>query len=47
MNENKHTVRIALLLALMVVTLVVVSIDHFRSTGSQAQQAAVLRAYAN
>ena len=46
-NENKHTARLALLLAFMVVMLVVVSIDHFRSTGGNTdeQQAAVLRVY--
>lgn len=46
MTDNKHTVRIAVLLALMVVALVVVSIDHFRTMGKGDQQATVLRAYA-
>lgn len=46
MNENKHSVRLAVLLAFFVVALFVVSFDHFRSAGKEEQQAAVLRAYA-
>ncbi|KKS35995.1 MAG: hypothetical protein UU98_C0027G0035 [Parcubacteria group bacterium GW2011_GWD2_42_14] len=45
-TENKHTLRLAFFLALMVVMLVVVSIDQFRSKGED-QQAAVLRVYAD
>lgn len=46
-NENKHTTRLALLLAFMVVMLVVVSIDQFRMSGkTDTQQAAALRVYA-
>jgi len=45
-NENKHAARLAILLAFMVVLLVVVSIDQFRADGTDGQQAAVLRAYA-
>lgn len=46
-HENKHNMRLALLLAFMVVMLVVVSIDHFRmSGGDKDQQASVLRVYA-
>lgn len=44
-GETKYTSRLAILLALMVVTLVVVSIDQLRGSGDE-QQAAVLRAYA-
>lgn len=44
MNGNKHTARLAALLALAVVLLFVVSLDTFRATGEQ-EQAAVLRAY--
>ena len=47
MEDNKHTTRIALLLAFMVVMLAVVSIDQFRSSNGEGQQAAVLRAYAD
>lgn len=44
-KENKHTMRLALLLAFMVVALVVVSINQF--TGEKnTQQAAVLHVYA-
>ncbi len=46
MEENKHTMRLALLLAVMVVMLVVVSIDNFRLSSGDDQQAAVLRVYA-
>jgi hypothetical protein len=46
-KENKHNMRLALLLAFMVVMLVVVSIDHFRLSGDDTdQQASVLRVYA-
>ncbi|KKS30108.1 MAG: hypothetical protein UV60_C0016G0014 [Parcubacteria group bacterium GW2011_GWA2_43_11] len=46
-TENKHTLRLAFFLALMVVMLVVVSIDQFRSNDAEDQQAAVLRVYAD
>lgn len=46
-KENNHTLRLALLLAFVVVTLVVVSVDQFRVQGSSDQQAAVLRVYAD
>ena len=46
-KENRHTARLAILLAFMVVTLVVISIDQFRSSDGDEQQAAVLRVYAN
>jgi hypothetical protein len=45
-KENKHTVRLALLLAFMVVMLFVVSVDQYRSVDAEDQQASVLRAYA-
>jgi hypothetical protein len=45
-KENKHTMRLALLLALMVVMLVVVSVDQFLGKDASDQQAAVLRVYA-
>ena len=46
-KENKHNLRLALLLAFMVVMLVVVSIDQFRMNGGKDdQQAAALRVYA-
>lgn len=44
MEQNKHVVRLAAVLALAVVALFVVSLDHFR-TSDTPQQAAVLRAY--
>jgi hypothetical protein len=45
-HDNKHTSRLALLLAFMVVMLVVISIDQFRAgTEDGEQQAAVLRVY--
>jgi len=43
-KENKHTTRLALLLALMVVTLMVVSIDQLRVEDS-AQEASALQVY--
>ncbi len=46
MEHNKHAVRMALVMALGVVTLVVVAIQQFRSAETPPQQAAVLRAYA-
>lgn len=46
-TENKHTLRLALVLALMVVMLVVVSVDQYRGDGGPDQQAAVLRVYAD
>lgn len=46
-KENKHSLRLALILALMVVMLVVVSVDQFRVSGADDQQAAVLRVYAD
>jgi hypothetical protein len=46
MENDKHTVRLAVILALMVVMLMVVSIDQFRLGGDNDQQAAVLRVYA-
>lgn len=45
-QEKVHTKRMALLLALGVVALVVVSIDHLRSANESEQQAAVLKMYA-
>ncbi len=45
-NKNKHTLRLALLLAFMVVALVVISVDQFRMSNVDDQQAAVLRVYA-
>lgn len=44
MKDNKHTARLAALLALAVVALFVVSLDHFKAS-DDTQQAAVLRAY--
>ena len=46
-SENKHTARMALLLAFMVVMLVVVSVDQFRLGGGGDQEATVLRVYAD
>ena len=46
-NENKHTTRLALLLAFMVVLLVVVSVDQFLLGDGEDQEAAVLRVYAD
>jgi len=47
-NKDKHTARLALLLAFMVVMLVVVSVDQFRmSDGKSGQEATVLRVYAD
>lgn len=46
-KENKHTLRLAFMLAFMVVMLVVVSINQFQMKDSEDQQAAVLRVYAN
>ena len=46
-NKDKHTARLALLLAFMVVMLVVVSVDQFRVGGTDDQEAAVLRVYAD
>jgi len=47
-NKDKHTARLALLLAFMVVMLVVVSVDQFRmGDGADGQEAAVLRVYAD
>jgi hypothetical protein len=46
-NENKHTTRLALLLALMVVMLVVVSVNQFVEGGGEGQEATVLRVYAD
>lgn len=45
-GENKHTVRLVFVLALMVVALLTVSIDAFKMDDDQALQAAVLRVYA-
>lgn len=45
-GENKHTVRIVFLLALVVVALVTVSIDAFKTDDGREQQATVLRVYA-
>lgn len=45
-QTNKHTARMALVLAFMVVLLVVVSIDRFTTEDTSEQQAAVLRVYA-
>jgi hypothetical protein len=46
-KENKHTIRLAVVLALMVIMLVVVSIDQFRNSGStKDQEATALRVYA-
>jgi len=45
-TENKHTARLALLLAFLVVMLVVVSIDQFKLGDGDDQEAAVLRVYA-
>ncbi len=45
-NKDKHTARLALLLAFMVVLLVVVSVDQFQAgNGDDGQEAAVLRVY--
>lgn len=46
MNNNTHTARMAVLLALMVVALLTVAVSQFSGTDGQEQQAAVLRAYA-
>jgi len=46
-TKNKHTLRLAFILAFMVVMLVVVSIDQFRMNDTEDQQAAVLRVYAD
>lgn len=48
-KEQKHTARLALLLAFMVVMLVAVSIQEFRSAGvtGAGEQAAALRVYGN
>ena len=45
-KDNKHTARLALLLAFLVVMLVVVSVDQFRLGDGNDQEAAVLRVYA-
>lgn len=45
-NETKHSMRLALLLTFMVVALVVISIDQFRSDNGTNQQASVLHVYA-
>lgn len=45
MNQP-HTNRMAIVLALMLVLLVAVAINQFRSEAGTEQQAAVLRAYA-
>ena len=45
-TDNPHTRRIAFLLALGVVALVIVSIDHLRTSRTEPQQAAVLKMYA-
>ena len=44
MDHDKHTVRLALMLTAVVAVLVFVAIDRFTGTGTQEQQAAVLRA---
>ncbi len=47
MEQGKHNLRLALVLAFMVVMLVVVSIDQFRArNGVQDQEASALRVYA-
>ena len=46
-NKDKHTARLALLLAFMVVMLVVVSVDQFRVGDGDEQQASALRVYAD
>lgn len=45
-EHKKHSTRFALLLALFVVALVVVSFDQLRSQMGGEQQAAVLKMYA-
>lgn len=44
-DKNKHTTRLALLLALMVVMLMVVSIDQFSLGDETNQQASAIRVY--
>jgi len=46
MNENNHTMRLAVALTALVVVLLVVAVQHFVDSGAETQQAAVLRAYA-
>ena len=46
-NKDKHTARLALLLAFMVVLLVVASVDQFRAGAGEGQEAAALRVYAD
>lgn len=47
-SNSKHTMRLALILAFMVVLLMVVTIDQFRLSGGEGQQAAaVLHVYAD
>lgn len=44
--KQPHTNRMAIVLALMLVTLVAVAINQFGASDTSEQQAAVLRAYA-
>lgn len=46
MDDKPHAIRLALMLTALVAVLLVVAVNHFVNSGTQAQQAAVLRAYA-
>ena len=46
MEENKHTLRMALAMTALVAVLFVIAVGQFTGGGAEEQQASVLRAYA-